>query len=567
MEEVIRNMQRWLKDDYDTDSKNKVKWLAEIRNFEVLNDAFCQELQLGFRGVKAKKGVGINRVNQYTVAKLVHALAQYLQRQYPEQEISVVIGYDNREESNRFAHDACKVLTAQDIKVHFTDLPSPSPLLCHCILTLKAQAGISISGGSSSKEYNGLTLYGYQGIPMDSKQLEIIQNYLNEIGSIKEVPVVGKFKLVDFIAQREEEEYIDSLRDFLSPFTKGLGEEVKVVYDPLHGTGALLGSSALSSYPSALVIPVEEHFEMDQKFDGLASPDPHEARNFSQSVEIARQNHADLIVATDADGGKAGLAIKDHVNDFHPLQGHQIAALLLDFMLRVRTPFQHDNNPFFIIKAPTTSRLIQKIAEENHIACQEIDQFDGSQMKNYPAEKILLAIDKEYGFYFPDHVHDRDAFASASLMVAMCAYWKFMGKSLADRLLEIYCKHDYFHEESFALHFPNDDGRDQMLAELNQIQHRFFPTFGKYTTNQFHVFQKGKIYSLHEGDYFQIIGEENARYRIELENDLLIHLNADFNNATLEYRLQGSSTIGNIKEYPTKKEHLNHLLHIIKQAL
>lgn len=338
------------------------------------------------------------------------------------------------------------------------------------------------------------------------------------------------------------------------------------MYTPLHGTGALIGNAAFSAMGFTHILPVEEEFEPHATFGNLFSPDPHHAKNLKESIRLAKQQNAEIILATDADSGRVGLAIKDYDQEYHLLKGYQIAALLLDYLIQLRVPSRLNSGAFKIVKERATSSMIKAIAEENYITCEEIEDFDGSQLKEYPPGSVLLGIDKEYGFYFSDHIHDRDAFAAAGLIAAMCAYWKYLGKTLSDRLLELYVRYGYFQEETFSIHYPTYEGKDQIIAELNQIRKRFFPAFGRYKTRQFHIFQNGKAYSLHKHDPQQVY-TQNLTYKIELDSDITIHIQSNSANSTIHYFLEGYADLNNVREYSSKKEVIEHQLLRIKQSI
>lgn len=498
MEELIKNVQLWLSDDHDEEEKKQVLWLAKTLNYEAVDDAFFRYIGFGNRGIRGKSGIGFNRINDFTVTRVAHAFAQYLQRQFPGQELSVVLAYDNRQDNSRYCSLVSGVFSANKFKVHHFDILTPAPVLAYSIRLLACVGGVMFTGGKFPAAYNGIELYDLSGSPLSIGALSVVESYMEPLAKLNQVPRVNDEGKIEFVSERKEEYYLKSLSQL---FQRGFSSlklfEQPVVYTPLCGTGIFLGPEALKIAGVQHLIPVEDEFDASSDFDGFLKPDSHLASAYKRGILVAQENKAALIVATDSDCGRAGMAVQEQGKAFRVLKGHELALLLVDYFIQVHKE-AHQKKQFVVVRDICTTRLLDKIAEKEGfriLTTSFNSEEQANALKREDIGRFTLSIDQEYGFYFSNHSCERDGLATAGFLVKVYHFWNARKKSIISRIEELYLRFGHYRECSFSTHFVGYRGPGTVADKIRRLRDNPFTAFPGFEVLYLADYEEGVWYA------------------------------------------------------------------------
>lgn len=442
--------------------------LAEIKdNYSAIEDRFGRNLQFGTGGLRGLIGAGTNRINIYTIRKATLGLANYLlQTEMKSHEISVVIAYDSRKYSNRFAEEAAKVLANKGIKVYlFTEL-KPTPILSFAVRQLNASAGIVITASHNTAVYNGYKVYNSQGGQITEAMASAIYREIEKIDDILnietfELEVAINQKMIEYIGDEIDKAYGQCLEKILlnPELIRNEGEQINIVYSAVHGTGNKPIRHFLNQFGFTNVFSVKEQEQPDSTFSTVKSPNPEEKAVFELALALAKEKNADIIMATDPDADRIGVMIKTG-KDFMALNGNQLGAIILHYIITQKSLKGVLPKNGVIIKTIVTSDLGLRMAAKYHLETENTltgFKYIGEKIEEYTREcckQFLFGYEESYGYLIGDFVRDKDA-VQASIMVAeMTLYYKRIGKTLFDVLNEIYQEFNYYIEdlETVTLH-------------------------------------------------------------------------------------------------------------------
>ncbi len=469
-----KRVEVWLNGNYDARTKEEIKRM--LREDEAsLNEAFYKTLEFGTGGLRGIMGVGTNRMNRYTVGTATQGLANYLKKVFPDDEnISVAIAYDSRNNNRLFAGTAADVLSANGIQVFVFEDIRPTPELSFAVRHLGCKAGIVITASHNPPEYNGYKVYwedGGQLVPPHDKN---IIAEVNKIRSIDEVNFARKEHLIKEIGEEIDREYMKRITGLsLSPGAIREHSDLKIVYTPIHGTGVKLVPETLQQLGFRNIIHVPEQDIPDGNFPTVKSPNPEESSALAMAIEKAKQSQADMVMATDPDADRIGLAIRLENGEYELLNGNQTASLLIYYLLTKWKEKKQITGKEFIVKTIVTTELLAEIA-----ATFGVKVYDTLTGFKYIAEQIRLLEGKEsfigggeesYGYLVGDFVRDKDAVISAVMIAEMTAWAKQNGKSLMKLLQEIYLQHHFYKERLVSLVRKGIEG----AAEIEQRMKSF----------------------------------------------------------------------------------------------
>ncbi|WKN41578.1 phospho-sugar mutase [Tunicatimonas pelagia] len=480
MDQAVKTKaEQWLNSSaIDADSQSEIQRLLNQDNETDLVEAFYKDLEFGTGGLRGIMGVGSNRINKYTVGMATQGLSNYLLKTYPDEQIKVAIAYDSRNNSRYFAEVTADVFSANGIQVYFFDGLRPTPELSYAIRQLDCHSGVVLTASHNPKEYNGYKAYwndGAQLVPPHDK------NVIEEVDAIEGLEAV-KFDRDDakvhMIGTDIDEQYLADIKALsLSPEAIKNQHDLKIVFTPIHGTGVTLVPPVLKELEFTNVHVVAEQAEPDGNgdFPTVVYPNPEESEALSIALKQATEMDADLVMGTDPDADRVGIAAKNLNGEFEILNGNQAGSMLVHYLLKKWKEAGKLDGKQFVAKTIVTTELIRKIAEYYDVDCYDTltgFKYIAALIKDKEGQQTFIGGGEEsYGYLIGDFVRDKDAVASCAMIAEMTAYVKDQGMSLYDFLLETYEQFGLYRESLVSLTKKGKSGVEeirQMMRDLRE---------------------------------------------------------------------------------------------------
>lgn len=453
---ILDKAQRWLDGNYDKETKKDIKEMIG-NNPQELVESFYKDLEFGTGGLRGIMGTGTNRMNKYTVGMATQGLANYLKMMFPAIElIKVAVAFDSRNYSDYFARITAEVMSANGIKVYLFDSLRPTPELSYAIRYYQCQSGVVITASHNPKEYNGYKAYWNDGGQLINPHDVNVINEVKRINSIEDVRFEGNDSLIEIIGPQIDKDYLKEIKALsLSPESINAHSRMGIVYTPIHGTGYKLIPEALEQFGFENVHLVEEQEKPDGDFPTVVSPNPEETAALKLALEKAEKENSDLVMATDCDGDRVGIAVRDTKNELVLLNGNQTASLLFYYVLKK----WHDNKKLdgreFIVKTIVTSDLLADIAEKFGVKYFDVltgFKFIADKIKTYEGKlKFIIGGEESYGYMVGDFVRDKDAVSSCAMIAETAAWGKDQDKSLFELLIDIYMEFGLYKEKLLSV--------------------------------------------------------------------------------------------------------------------
>ena len=479
-QEIQKRIDTWLNGPYDDETKAVIKKLL-VENEKELIDAFYTNLSFGTGGLRGLMGVGTNRMNQYTVKAATQGLANYIKKQpHSNQKSSVFISYDSRHNSKLFAEEASKVLAGNGLHVYLTEEIRPTPYVSFGCRFKQCQAAIMITASHNPKEYNGYKVYwndGAQVLPPHDVGIIDEVNLITSLDQIRQVSINDPH--IEHVLNHVDEVYLNEINK-LPLFQKQnleKGNQLSIVYTSLHGTGITLIPKAFEHSGFKNVSYVEKQCIPDADFPTLKSPNPEEKAALQLGIDLLEKINGDILIATDPDADRVGVAVK-HKNDVIILNGNQIACMLLDHIIKGLNANGHMPRNATFIKTIVTTELFKEIVKSSQKEC--VDVLTGFK---YIAEKIrewetvengpkyIFGAEESYGYLFGTIVRDKDAISTSLILAEMALSLKLEGKTLVDKLNDIYKTHGLFVEGLLSVKFEETkDGKEKMQKGMDKLE-------------------------------------------------------------------------------------------------
>ncbi|MDQ6481624.1 phospho-sugar mutase [Dyadobacter sp. LHD-138] len=473
---VLAKVNTWLEGDYDIDTKQSIQKLIDEGNDTELTDAFYKDLEFGTGGLRGLIGVGSNRMNRYTVGTATQGLANYLNKAFPKEEIKVAIAYDSRIKSDEFSQIIADIFSASGITVYLFEALRPTPELSFAIRQLNCHSGVVVTASHNPKEYNGYKAYWTDGSQVVAPHDANIIDEVNAIKSIEDIKFEGDPSKVIKIGAEIDEKYLDHILSLsISKDAIDRQKDLKIVYTPLHGTGVTLVPPLLQKMGFESVTVIEEQAEPNGngQFPTVVYPNPEESEAMSKAVDKAKEIDADLVLGTDPDADRVGIAAKNHHGEIQLLNGNQTASVLIYYLLNAWKDAGKLTGTQFVCKTIVTTDLIDKMAASYGVQCyntltgfkyiaQVIREKEG-------IEQFIGGGEESYGYLIGDAVRDKDAIASCAMIAELTAYAKDKGLSLFDMLIEIYKQFGFYYEGLISLTKKGKTGAEeiqQMMADF-----------------------------------------------------------------------------------------------------
>ena len=473
IKQVTEKAEKWLTPAYDAETQAEVKRMLENEDKTELIEAFYKDLEFGTGGLRGIMGVGTNRMNIYTVGAATQGLSNYLNANFKDmKQISVVVGYDCRNNSSLFAKISADIFSANGIKVYLFEEMRPTPEMSFAIRHLGCQSGIILTASHNPKEYNGYKAYWDDGAQVLAPHDKGIIDEVNKIASAADIKFQGNPDLIQIIGEDVDKIYLDMVKTVsIDPEAIARHKDMKIVYTPIHGTGMMLIPRALKMWGFENVYTVPEQMIKDGNFPTVVSPN---AEALTMALNLAKEIDADLVMASDPDADRVGIACKNDKGEWVLINGNQTCLMYLYYIITQYNKLGKMTGNEFCVKTIVTTELIKKIADKNHI--EMLDCYTGFK---WIAREIRLREGKKkyigggeesYGFLAEDFVRDKDAVSACCLIAEVAAWAKDNGKTLYQLLMDIYVEYGFSKEFTVNVVKPGKSGAEEIKAMMENFR-------------------------------------------------------------------------------------------------
>ncbi|MBO6176040.1 MAG: phospho-sugar mutase [Treponema sp.] len=490
-QEILAKAQQYIAEEKDDSFRSQVEELVAKKDMKELEDRFYQSLEFGTGGLRGVMGGGTNRMNTLNISKATQGLANYLIKAFPEEHkkgtLSVAIAYDSRHNHDKFSDITARVFAANGIKAYLFTGMRPTPELSFAIRTLGCKSGVVVTASHNPPQYNGYKAYWDDGAQVVEPHDKGI---ITEVNAVKEVKLIdreqaikeGKIVLMDKEMDEKFQTMVKS-QLFRPELIKEKASSVKVVYTPLHGTGAMHVEKVLGDL-GLNVITVPEQREGNGDFPTVEKPNPEEAPALKMALDLAKKEKADVVMATDPDADRFGSAFPDKDGNFVLVTGNQMGALLADYVLLSKKEFNKMPADPVLIRSIVTSPFTDKIAAHYGVRSQECltgfkwIAYDEGQMEKNGTGNYVFGFEESYGYLIETQIRDKDGVSAAAMCAEMTLYWASKGKSLLDRLNEMYKEYGLYQDVSINQYFPGISGPGIMKGIMTKLRSEGLKTLG-----------------------------------------------------------------------------------------
>ncbi len=471
---IAQKVEQWLAGNYDQVTKDAIAAMQSKPGDE-LADSFYRNLEFGTGGLRGIMGVGTNRINKYTIGMATQGFANYLNKTYPTEKISVVIGHDSRNNARFFAETTAQVFAANGIKVYLFEALRPTPELSFAIRSLGAKAGVVCTASHNPKEYNGYKAYwndGGQLVPPHDKN---VITEVEAIQSIDDVKWEGGAANIELIGTSMDEAYTKMLQT-LSVYPEVIAQQhgLKIVYTPIHGTGITLVPKVLAAYGFTNVHIVEEQSIPDGNFPTVSYPNPEESETMSIGLAKAKAMDADIVLGTDPDADRVGVGVKNHKGDWVLMNGNQTAVLAFAYMMEARKAKGIAKQNDMVITTIVTTAMINEVAKQNSVNCYNVltgFKWVAELVKEKEGkENYIIGGEESFGLMIGDQIRDKDAVSAVAILCEMAAYEKAKGRTLFDKLIELYVQYGFYYENLISITKKGMNGQAEIAKMMEDYR-------------------------------------------------------------------------------------------------
>lgn len=466
---ITTNVASWLNGPYDETTKQAIRQLQTDHPDE-LADAFYRNLEFGTGGLRGIMGVGTNRINQYTVGSATQGFSNYLNKTYTGQPISVAIAHDSRNNSRFFAETTAAVFAANGIKVYLFESLRPTPELSFAIRHLNCQAGVVCTASHNPKEYNGYKAYWNDGGQLVPPHDVNVIREVEAIQSIADVKFTGGEQNIHLIGKEMDAAYIQMVKSLsVYPEVISAQHDLKIVYTPIHGTGIMLVPEVLKQYGFTNVQVVEEQATPDGNFPTVHYPNPEESETMQIGLQKARELDADILLGTDPDADRVGIGVKDNHGNWILMNGNQTAVLAFSYMMEARKAKGIATPEDMVITTIVTTEMINRVAERNAVDCYNVltgFKWIAEKIKELEGKKqYVIGGEESFGLMIGSLIRDKDAVSAVALLCEMAAYEKSKGRTLFEKLIDLYIEYGFYYESLISITKKGMNGQKE-IAEM-----------------------------------------------------------------------------------------------------
>ena len=473
---IKERVNAWLNGSFDEATKNEIR-KTQAENPDELTEAFYRNLEFGTGGLRGIMGAGTNRINKYTIGMATQGYANYLKKAYPNSEISIAIAHDSRNNSRTFAEITANVMAANGIKVFLFESLRPTPELSFAIRQLGCKGGVVCTASHNPKEYNGYKAYwndGGQLVPPHDKNVIAEVDKISSVDEVKWNQPAGQAgggeDLIQLIGRDMDEAYWQMAKDLsVYPDVIARQHDLRIVYTPIHGTGIMLVPELLKRYGFTNVTIVEEQAKPDGNFPTVVYPNPEESEAMSIGLKKAKELDADILLGTDPDADRVGIAVKDHKGNWVLVNGNQTAVLAFNYLIEARKAKGIARTNDMVVKTIVTTDMINRIARENNVNCYDVltgFKWIAELIKEKEAsEHYIIGGEESYGLMVGSRLRDKDAVSAVAILSEMAAYEKNKGRSLFEKLIDLYVQYGFYKEHLISITKKGMRGQEE-IAEM-----------------------------------------------------------------------------------------------------
>jgi len=473
--EILNKAHNWLTDIYDKETKEAVKELINNNKKELI-DSFYKNLEFGTGGLRGIMGVGTNRINKYTIGAATQGLSNYIKKSFSDSKIiRVAVAYDCRNNSDYFAKITADIFSANGFHVYLFESLRPTPELSFAVREYNCQSGVVITASHNPKEYNGYKVYWDDGAQITSPHDKHIIDEVNAVSDVSEIKFEGRKEYITLLGNAFDKKYIKRIKELsLSPEIIRKHSDLKIVYTPIHGTGVTLVPETLKAYGFKKIFNVPEQDITDGNFPTVISPNPENAEALQFALKKAEEVDAQLVLATDPDADRVGIAVRDFNNKLILLNGNQTASLLIYYLIKAHKEKNLLKGNEYIVKTIVTSEILFDIASSFGI--NYYDTLTGFKYiaeiirKKEGKERFIGGGEESYGYLAGDFVRDKDAVMSAALIAETAVWAKEQGKSMFDLLIELYIEYGFYKENLINIVKKGKSGAEDIKKMMNTFR-------------------------------------------------------------------------------------------------
>ena len=501
---IIDKANKWLQSNIDDATRSEIELMLASKDDANLVEAFYKDLEFGTGGLRGVMGVGSNRINKYTIGMATQGLANYLKKTYPSEQIKVAIAHDSRNNSRYFAETTANVFGANGIEVFLFEDLRPTPELSFAIRALNCHSGVVVTASHNPKEYNGYKAYWNDGAQIVSPHDKNIIAEVSNISSIDEVKFDAPAGMIKSIGKDIDDPYLERIAGLsLSPEAIKAQHDLKIVFSPIHGTGITLVPPILEKMGFTNVHVVKEQSTPDGNFPTVVYPNPEEAEALSIALTQAKAMDADILMGTDPDSDRVGIAVKNEKGEFQLLNGNQTGALLVYYLLSQWQKLNKLDGKQYIVKTIVTSNLLNEIAAHFNVKSYETltgFKWIAALIKSLEGKETFIGGGEEsYGYLISDFVRDKDAIASCAMIAEMVAWAKNEGKTVFDILLEIYSNFGVYQESLVSITKKGKSGAEEIAAMMKDLRANPPKTLGGVKVKEIMDYQSLEAKNLIDG--------------------------------------------------------------------
>ncbi len=518
---------QWLTSQYDSDTIASVQKLIDDKQETELIDSFYKELEFGTGGLRGLMGVGSNRINKYTIGKATQGLANYLIKQFPEQKLKVAVSYDSRNNSQVFGRLVADVFSANGIQVYLFEQLRPTPILSFAVRHFGCQGGVMLTASHNPKEYNGYKAYWNDGGQLVAPHDANVISEVNAISSVSQISFEAIQRNITMVNETFDDVYIQANKKLsINPDAVAKQKDLKIVFSPIHGTGITVVPKMLEAWGFQNVHIVQEQASADGNFPTVVYPNPEEEDAMSMAKQKGQQIDADIVLATDPDADRVGLAVKNDKGEMQLLNGNQIGSLLIYYVLSAKKAKGLLKENDYIVKTIVTSNLMSNISDSFQVKHYETltgFKFIGEVMTHQQdAENYLVGGEESYGFLVGDLVRDKDAVNACAFIAEMTAYFKDQGKSLFEVLLDLYKEFGFYQEKLISLTKQGKAGAEEIKQMMTDLRAHPPKKLGGIDVLEIRDYQSGITTTIETGKQSKIdLPASNVLQFITVQGDVI----------------------------------------------
>ena len=493
---ILQKVNSWLHGSYDAAVKHEIQDMLDKGAYTELTDSFYRDLEFGTGGLRGTMGPGSNRINKYTIGAATQGLSNYLKKTYPGEKIKVAIAHDSRNNAELFSSITAEVFSANDFHGYFFKALRPTPELSFAVRLFGCKSGVMLTASHNPKEYNGYKAYGEDGGQFVFPADKAVMDEVAAVSSIDEIKFTRVDANIEEIGEEIDELYLDKITALsVSKDAIKRQKNLKIVYSPIHGTGITLVPKALERFGFENVTLVEEQINPDGNFPTVIYPNPEEKEALTLALKKAKEVDADLVLATDPDADRVGIAVKNTNNEFILLNGNQTGSLLINYLLTAWQENGKLTGKEYIVKTIVTTNLIEAIANAKNVKFYNTltgFKYIGELMTKFEGKQTFIGGGEEsYGYLVGELVRDKDAVVSSAFIAEMTAYYKDKGSSLFEALIKTYLDYGFYKEKLISITKKGKTGAEEIKEMMETFRSKPPVTLGGSKVITLKDYEKG----------------------------------------------------------------------------